>query len=118
SQELFERLLRNGVKSEGSRMSELRARGVVIGLRRLVYRALRDESAAELRSGAPGLADWMLDYASSPRQSSAKAKGPRRPADGIPWDAAPNTTEGRMELTPGERIIRASVQLTVEQGYA
>src|SRR5262249_5197517 len=69
---------------------------------------------------APALAEWILDYATSPRQSAPRAKGRSRQIENgtIPWDASPTGPESRMWLTPGERIMRASAQLTVEVGYA
>ena len=120
SQERFESLLRAGVADAGGpSMTALRARGVVIGVRRLAYQALRDGDSSRLRRGTRNLVDWIVDCAtvSSP-PGVAEMTGPDlEPSTEIPWDASPADWASRVGLSPRERIMRACAQLMVEEGY-
>jgi AcrR family transcriptional regulator len=120
SQESFEAMLRSGVKSAGGRtMSTLRARGVVIGLRRLAYQAVRDGDSSRLRRGAPVLVDWIFDCATAPPppRRTYRSKPLSKSPGEIPWDEPPAGELSRARLSPRERVMRACAQLMVEDGY-
>lgn len=122
SQERFEAMLRAGVKAAGGpAMRRPRAQGVVIGLRRLAYRAIRDSDAAGLRRGAPALTDWVLDFATAPpvdfKLDKQSVSVPPEPPT-IGWDEPPASERSRAGLTPRERIMRACAQLMVEESDA
>jgi AcrR family transcriptional regulator len=142
SQLRFEELLRGAAERGGGQVSPATARGIVIGLRRLSYRALRDDSSAELAAAAPALAAWILAYAApapardgaSPAPAvtpappaaaaSSEAARPTPPAastpasaPSIPWDESPRSLDSRVELSARERIMRAVAQLVTESGY-
>jgi AcrR family transcriptional regulator len=122
SQLRFEALLGGAVDRAGGKVSESTARGIVIGLRRLAYRTLRDRSAADLAAAAPALADWIIAYAGptpaeevpgfEPRESAAPTNG-----SSIPWAESPRSFDSRVELSARERIMRAVAQLVAEDGY-
>jgi AcrR family transcriptional regulator len=122
SQLRFEALLRGAAESAGGELSEPTARGIVIGLRRLSYRALRDRTASQLSGTSPALADWVIAHAVArpakdgpgyePNVETAPPGGPS-----IPWDEPPNSFDSRVELSARERIMRAVAQLVVEDGY-
>jgi AcrR family transcriptional regulator len=120
SQERFEAMLVAGVKAAGGpTMGALRARGVVTGLRRLAYRAIRDGDPAPLRRGAPVLVDWIFDCATAPppRSRTDTVRRISRPPGEIGWDEPPAGERSRARLSPRERVMRACVQLMVEEGY-
>jgi AcrR family transcriptional regulator len=119
SQERFEAMLRSGVKAAGGAdMGTSRARGVVIGMRRLAYRAIRDSDSAQLRRGTPVLVDWIVDCVEAPPPPRADAVRPLIGSpDEITWDSPPADWSSRVRLSPRERIMRACVQLMVEDGY-
>jgi AcrR family transcriptional regulator len=122
SQLRFEALLKGATELAGGNVSEATARGIVIGLRRLSYRALRDGSSSELNAAAPDIAGWVIGYAVATPAKDAPAFEPRgvaTPADhtSIPWGESPNSFDSRAELTQRERIIRAVAQLVAADGY-
>jgi AcrR family transcriptional regulator len=123
SQMRFEQLLRGAFDQPArSRISELTVRGIVVGLRRLAYQAIRDSTAAELAAGAPALADWVLGYAAGSRRTGIVDSVPPAPsagpeAEGLSWDEPPAGVDARLELSQRERIMRAIGQLGAERGY-
>jgi AcrR family transcriptional regulator len=105
SQERFESMLRNGVAAAGgTAMTPLRARGVVIGVRRLAYRAIRDADSSRLRRGARDLVDWIVDCATAPpsRELSGYPEPVLEPSAEIAWDAPPADWTSRVGLSPRE----------------
>src|SRR6202021_72888 len=62
SQLRFEALLRGATELGGGKISEVTARGIVIGLRRISYRSLRDHSFSQLNAAAPEIASWVIDF--------------------------------------------------------
>ena len=122
SQLRFEAFLRGATDLAGGKISEATARGIVIGLRRLSYRALRDDSASQLAAAAPAVADWVIAHAVATPTQDCPAFDPRgvtaaTDTPTIPWKESPNSFDSRVELTQRERIIRAVAQLVAEEGY-
>jgi AcrR family transcriptional regulator len=120
SQERFESMLRSGAAAAGGpAMTPARARGVVIGLRRLAYQAIRDTDSSRLRRGTRDLVDWIIDCATAPPAHELADDPETVPGSSteIPWDAPPADWTSRVGLSPRERIMRACVQLMVEDGY-
>jgi AcrR family transcriptional regulator len=121
---LFQALLRGAFDEEapGVRVSDVTVRGIVFGLRRLAYRAIRDSSAEQLSAGAPALADWVLSYGTERRAPVAESRGPvalpRPTAAELSWEEPPASPASRMELSQRERIMRAIGQLSRDGGYA
>jgi AcrR family transcriptional regulator len=122
SQLRFEALLRGATQLAGGKISEVTARGIVIGLRRLSYRALRDHSSSRLNAAAPEIAGWVIDFAVATPAEDVLAFEPREVAaptnaPTIAWAESPKSFDSRVELTQRERIIRAVAQLVAEDGY-
>jgi AcrR family transcriptional regulator len=124
SQGIFEGLLRGGFEQapDGGAVSELETMSIVIGLRRLAYRATRDGTGPELRRAAPALADWVLRYADAEKAAGGEPAQPAPAAepDDVAdpgWEEPPNSPFSRMELSQRERIMRAIAQLACESGY-
>lgn len=123
SQLRFEAFLRGATELAGGSVSEATARGIVIGLRRLSYRAVRDGTSADLNAAAPDIADWVIGYAMATPATAApefEPSGTVTPVDkpSIPWEESPSSFDARVELTQRERIVRAVAQLVAEEGYA
>lgn len=121
SQQRFEALLRLGFERlpDGEEVSEVTARAIVIGLRRLVYLAIRDASAERLRTDSGELADWVLSY-SRPRAGGAGQSAPAVPqprVEELSWEEPPASPASRIELSQRERIMRAVGQLSSSDGY-
>jgi AcrR family transcriptional regulator len=120
---LVEALLRAAFDEEapGARVSDATVRGIVIGLRRLAYRAIRDSSAEQLSAGAPALADWVLSYGMERRAPVAEGRRPVTlpppAAAELSWEEPPGSPASRMELSQRERIMRAIAQLSRDRGY-
>jgi AcrR family transcriptional regulator len=122
SQLRFEALLRGATQLAGGKISEVTARGIVIGLRRLSYRALRDHSSSQLKAAAPEIAGWVIDFAVATPAEDVLAFEPGEVAaptnaPTIAWEESPKSFDSRVELTQRERIIRAVAQLVAEDGY-
>jgi AcrR family transcriptional regulator len=122
SQERFATLLQAAFAQmpEGE-VSALTARAIVVGIRRLAYRTIRDRTPQRLRRAAPALADWIVAYAqapSGPDRIMTPAVLPQRPpASELDWEEPPAGPIARMELSQRERIMRAIAQLVCEDGY-
>jgi AcrR family transcriptional regulator len=124
SQGLFEGLLRAGFAQApgGGAVSKLEIRSIVVGLRRLAYRAIRDGTGPQLRRAAPALADWALRYADAEQAVGGRPAEPPPVAEPDEivdpgWEEPPDSPFSRMELTQRVRIMRAIAQLACENGY-
>ena len=114
---------------ERGEVSELTVRAIVAGIRRVVYRCLREERPAELRLHVEELLQWALSYQqrpnetpgpaasipASPRAGSATAGS--RAASPLSWEEPPDSRRSRAELSQRERIIRAAAGVATELGY-
>jgi AcrR family transcriptional regulator len=122
SQERFAALLRIGFeRASKSDVSELTTRAIVVGVRRLAYRAIRDGSGERLRQGAAALADWIVAYADAGSELSgapiSSTPVPQPASIELSWEEPPASPTARMELSQRERIMRAIAQLVCEDGY-
>jgi AcrR family transcriptional regulator len=128
----FELMIRQSFDHSPSRVQvpDSVVRGIVAGIRGIVYRHLRADRAEELPAMVEGLVDWALSYQRRPgaavRRAMRAAGGPPRgeadrdedPGAPIPWEEPPSSGRSRAELTQRERILRAAAQIVVERGYA
>jgi AcrR family transcriptional regulator len=116
----FEALIAQSFASEGHSLSDLQARALIAGWRRLAYRALRASEPARLRAQVPELSAWALSY----REGDAEVPAPTRsappkppPAEGLDWSEPPASKLARQALTQRQRIVRAAAQLATTHGY-
>jgi AcrR family transcriptional regulator len=132
--EAFELMVRQSFdhSSSSSRVSDTVVRGIVAGIRGVVYRHLRDDDAAALPDSVGWLVDWALSYQREPEQAERKAieaaghPPTRRPEhephengeEALPWEEPADSPRSRSELTQRERMTRAAAQVVVARGYA
>jgi AcrR family transcriptional regulator len=128
----FQAMVRRSFERSRSRteVSDVVIRGIVAGIRDVIARQLRADTAEALPAMVTELADWALAYrrrpsaairaamraaAESPAPWAAGGSSPT--SDSIPWEEAPTSERSRARLEPRERIERAAAQLVVERGY-
>ncbi|HEX8958880.1 MAG TPA: TetR/AcrR family transcriptional regulator [Solirubrobacterales bacterium] len=124
-------LLRAGFDAEPERgeVSEVAIRGLVGGMRRVVYASLRAGRPERLGEHAGELVEWVLSY-QRPDGSHVledalfagyeRVEVPRIGAKGaqVPsWVEPPSSELSRKTLTARERILRAAVQIVATNGY-
>lgn len=130
--ERFEQLLRGSFgPEEPERLSELAIRGIVGGIRRVVYRRLREGHPERFGEHVEELLDWGLGYqrrGAEPVLPEAFWMAPKSVGavlgmlgngeDGPPdWNERPSSPRSRKTLTQRERIMRAVARLAAERGY-
>ncbi len=107
-------------------VSDLTVRAIAAGIRGVVYRHLREGTAAALSGLVEEMADFALGYqrpdteavkeameaASVPRPEAARGTGKE-----LDWAEPPDSPRSRRELTQRERIVRAAGRLVVERGF-
>ncbi|HEX3737442.1 MAG TPA: TetR/AcrR family transcriptional regulator [Solirubrobacterales bacterium] len=126
----FELMIRRSFDHSPSRVevSDVVVRGIVAGIRGVVYRVLRADEAEALPAMVEPLVDWALSYQRHPSAAIGKAmrtatRPPRRSTaealeeTGIPWEESPASDRSRAELSQRERIVRGAAQVAVEIGY-
>jgi AcrR family transcriptional regulator len=123
----FESMLLRAVRARGGDINEVLLRGIIGGLRRVAYRALRDGRPERLMEHGDELADWALGYVSrgsilpsafyrsQRRCSREEARGSESSTD---WNEPPDSPQSRAALSQRERILRAVAQVASEKGYA
>ena len=128
----FELMFRQSFEQvpERGRVSEVTIRAIVTGIRRVVYRCLREGRPAELRAHVEELLDWALAYqrpfgangaATSshpasvrvPLSSAAESRG-NSPSS---WEKPLADRRSRAELTQRERIVCAAAQVATDGGF-
>jgi AcrR family transcriptional regulator len=117
----FEALLARAFASAGRPLSELQARVLIAGWRRLAYRALRAAEPGRLRAQVPELTAWALSYRDGDGHTASPptpAQPPPTPAEALDWSEPPSGRLARSGLSQRQRIVRATAQLAAEQGYA
>jgi AcrR family transcriptional regulator len=129
----FELMFRQSFDHSASpvEVSDAVVRGIVAGIRGVVYRKLRAGEAEELPSMVEPLVDWALSYQRRPRPAQARAiaaaaSPPRGGARGqalengpgtLPWEEPADSPRSRAELSQRERMVRAAAQVVVARGY-
>jgi AcrR family transcriptional regulator len=112
-------------------VAETTVRGIVAGIRGVVYRRLRSRRGEELPGTVEELVDWALRYQEPDSKATLRAiaaaeRAPAKAADkpptsegaGLPgWEERPDSTRSRALLSQRERILRAAARVVVEQGY-
>ncbi|HEX4306452.1 MAG TPA: TetR/AcrR family transcriptional regulator [Solirubrobacterales bacterium] len=132
--EAFELMVRQSFDHSPSstEVSDVVVRGIVAGIRGIVYRHLRDDKVAELPASVEWLVDWALSYQEEPevgeRQAieAARRSPTRKPEheprenseDTLPWEEPADSPRSRSRLTQRERMARAAAQVVVARGYA
>jgi AcrR family transcriptional regulator len=122
----FEEMFRQSFeRSDEAAPSDLAVRAIVAGIRRVVYRCLRADSAEEVSEHLDELLDWALSYQGPVVPASTSV--PRRPRDApassptkeeLDWEEPADSARSRAGLTQRERIVRATAQLAGGKGYA
>jgi AcrR family transcriptional regulator len=131
--EAFELMFRQSFDHSDSavEVSDVVVRGIVAGIRGVVYRKLRAGEAAELPSMVEPLVEWALSYQREPgpartRAIEAAGSAPRGALCGearengsgaLPWEEPADSPRSRAELSQRERMVRAAAQVVVERGY-
>lgn len=136
---VFEQLLRHSFDQapERGEISDLTIRAIVGGIRRVVYHCLRAGQPQAMREHVEPLLEWAVSYQRHggalsvvpllpppPLSANGTANGAvNRAGNGaLPpsppgWGEPANGIRSRMRLTQRERIVRATAQLAVSQGY-
>ena len=120
-------------------MSRVTVRAIVGGIRSLVYRSLRTgESrlasrytrelmqwgmgyqieAETSRRGCPGRGGRTLAALGPEALERAECSAASSGGSSLSWEEPANSDRSRAELSQRERIMRATAQVTVENGYA
>lgn len=130
--EAFELMFRQSFAQapERGEVSALQVRAIVAGIRRVVYRCLREGRPEQLRDQVEELLDWALSYqrpaGGAPAEAVAAAPappGPRRAAKEDSgarppgWEEPPDSARSRSELSQRERIVRAAALVAADRGY-
>lgn len=131
--EAFQLMVRQSFDHSGSsvEVSDLIMRGIVAGIRGVVYRHLRDDDAGQLPGSVEWIVDWALSYQDEPGEAGRRAiEAARHPPerspeheplenreDAVPWEEPADSPRSRRHLTQRERMIRAAAQVVVERGY-
>jgi AcrR family transcriptional regulator len=128
SQDLFIALLGSGLeRTAGAGPAAATSRSIVVGLRRVAYRTIRDRTGRRLRQGAPALADWVLAYQGTAGAGAGPSTVPTAAAedgdgdgdgDELSWEEPPDSLASRERLSQRERILRAIAQLVCADTYA
>ncbi len=130
SVEAFELMFRQSFAQapERGEVSQVTTRAIVAGIRRVVYRCLREGRPEKFRDHAEELLEWALAYQrpgvapgsaatsialSTPTKTSAKESQTDAPS----WDEPPDSRRSRAELTQRERIVRAAALVATDNGY-
>lgn len=124
--EAFELMFRQSFAQapERGEVSALQVRAIVAGIRRVVYRCLREGRPEELRDQVEELLDWALSYQRpeavaaaptppGPRRAAKEDSGARPPG----WEEPPDSARSRSELSQRERIVRAAALVAADRGY-
>jgi AcrR family transcriptional regulator len=127
----FESLIRRSFHYSPSRVEvpQVIQRGIVAGIRGVIYRQLRANESELLPGMVADLVDWTLSYQRRPSAAMGKAMraaarplpAPERPAAGggrIPWEEPAASARSLAELTARQRIERAAAQVVAEDGYS
>lgn len=128
----FERMFRQSFDQapERGEVSDVTIRAIVTGIRRIVYRCLREDRPAELRLHVEELLEWALAYQHPSKTTGVAACSIAAPAQSTlaatsgswanspgSWNEPPTSTRSRTELTQRERIVRAIAQVATDRGY-
>ncbi len=117
----FEVLVSQSFAAAGQPLSELQARALIAGWRRLAYRALRAKKPARLGAQVPELTAWALSYpgtATEARPAPSSTQTPSPPPEELDWSEPPSGQAARKALTQRQRLVRAAAQLAATHGYA
>jgi AcrR family transcriptional regulator len=123
----FESMLRRAVRTRGGEINSVLLRGIIGGLRRVAYRALRDDRPELLAEHGDELADWALGYVSRGstlpsafyRSQLRGSRGDSRTAESAAdWNEPPDSPRSRAVLSQRERILRAVARVVSDKGYA
>jgi len=131
--EAFELMVRQSFDHSSSavEVTDVVVRGIVAGIRGIVYRRLRDDEVAKLPGSVGWLVDWSLSYQREPDEAQARAiEAASRPVErspgheprentgsDVPWEEPADSPRSRRHLTQRERMVRAAAQVVVERGY-
>jgi AcrR family transcriptional regulator len=125
--EAFEAMIRESFEQSPSpqEVSAPTVRAIAAGIRGIVSRHLRAGRVAELPKLVPDIVEWALSYqepdGDGVRRAQAAAEEPRpesrRSKPELDWKEPPDSPRSRAELTQRERILRATGQLVVSNGY-
>jgi AcrR family transcriptional regulator len=129
----FELMVRQSFDHSSSpvEVPDIVVRGIVAGIRGIVYRRLREDQAASLPGSVGWLVDWGLSYQDEPGEAQWRAiEAARRPVArppeheprensgaALPWEEPADSPRSRRHLTQRERMVRAAAQVVVEHGY-
>jgi hypothetical protein len=125
----FELMFRQSFEQapERGEVSEVTIRAIVTGIRRVVYRCLREGRPAELQDhrGAAGVGVGHQRPGGTPRMELSRLVpttpelAPAEPESMtvLSWEERPDSLRSRAELAQRERIVRAAAKVVVEQGY-
>ena len=127
---MLEALLARGFAEDprAGEVSELNVRGIIGGLREVVYRRLATGELERLDSDIGTLVEWVLSFGdgatkgpASPGARLVKAVGPVEitlpDGEQLPWSEPANSPRSRKTLSQRERIMRASAQVAAAKGY-
>lgn len=125
--EAFEEMARQSFEHSRSRILVQPAvvRGIVGGLRGVVYHRLRSGTEGELPGLVPELVDWALCYQRRPsaaQNAAVRAVGispalDLEPISPVPFTEPPDSRRSRTELSQRERILRGAARVVVDRGY-
>jgi AcrR family transcriptional regulator len=125
--ETFALIFRQSFAQESRRgtVSELEVRAITTGIRRVLYRCLRQGKPEKLKGELDQLVPWVLSYQrprdacseeGSDDDASGEAARAPTPAPQM-WSDPPDSPRSRRELTQRERIVRAAALVAAERGY-
>lgn len=127
----FEAMIQQSFEHSPARrdVSALTVRGIVGGIRGVVYHRLRSGRQDELPGLVETLVDWAILFGQPDSEIVRRAcEAARRPVLGMEaatgggdellgWDEPPDSRRSRRQLSQRERIIRGAAKVVVERGY-